>query len=45
MQPLVNMHGATCPKCGAGITGENKSCGACGSVSCLPLPQPNATTC
>ncbi|KAL6705863.1 hypothetical protein ACN47E_006323 [Coniothyrium glycines] len=27
---LVNAHDS-CPKCGAGISGENKSCVACGS--------------
>ncbi|KAF2132393.1 hypothetical protein P153DRAFT_285094 [Dothidotthia symphoricarpi CBS 119687] len=31
---LVNFHNS-CPKCGASIDGDNKSCGSCGSVSCL----------
>lgn len=29
---LVNAH-SSCPKCGATIEGDNKSCGSCGSVS------------
>ncbi|KAF1365982.1 hypothetical protein EJ07DRAFT_92983 [Lizonia empirigonia] len=29
---LVNFH-SSCPKCGASIDGDNKSCGSCGSVS------------
>lgn len=33
MEPLVNYHGATCPKCSASISGDNKDCGACGAVS------------
>jgi len=28
---LVNFH-SDCPKCGASISGDNKSCGNCGSV-------------
>ena len=28
---LVNFHG-DCPKCGAGISGDAKTCGSCGSV-------------
>lgn len=30
------MHGSTCPKCSAAITGDNKHCDKCGSVK-LPL--------
>ncbi|KAJ4985283.1 hypothetical protein SVAN01_09228 [Stagonosporopsis vannaccii] len=29
---LVNFH-SSCPKCGASIDGDSKSCGSCGSVS------------
>ena len=32
---LVNAH-SSCPKCGATIEGDNKSCGSCGSVSFTP---------
>jgi len=31
-QVLVNSHGSTCPKCGATIDGDAKTCGSCGSV-------------
>ncbi len=34
---LVDAHSNSCPKCGASIEGESKSCGSCGSVS-LILP-------
>jgi hypothetical protein len=30
---LVNSHNDACPKCGAGISGDTKTCGSCGSVS------------
>jgi ribosomal protein S27AE len=29
---LVNSHNDACPKCGAGISGDAKTCGSCGSV-------------
>ncbi|KAF1841596.1 uncharacterized protein K460DRAFT_293729 [Cucurbitaria berberidis CBS 394.84] len=29
---LVNAH-SDCPKCGASISGDAKTCGSCGSVS------------
>jgi hypothetical protein len=39
MQPLVNQHDNTCPKCNAAIEGAGKTCGACGAV-CLEPPPP-----
>jgi len=29
---VIPAHGSTCPKCGASIEGEAKTCTACGSV-------------
>jgi ribosomal protein S27AE len=29
---FVNSHNDACPKCGAGISGDTKTCGSCGSV-------------
>jgi len=34
---VVPTHGSTCPKCGASIEGETKTCAACGSVSYIQL--------
>ncbi|EMT62488.1 hypothetical protein FOC4_g10006106 [Fusarium odoratissimum] len=36
MQPLVDYHDNTCPKCNAAIEGGGKTCGSCGAV-CLIL--------
>ncbi|KAF1913974.1 hypothetical protein BDU57DRAFT_454871 [Ampelomyces quisqualis] len=39
---IVNSHNDNCPKCGAGISGDAKTCGSCGSVS---SHDPAFTTC
>ncbi|CCT74100.1 uncharacterized protein FFB20_01144 [Fusarium fujikuroi] len=31
MQPLVDYHDNTCPKCNAAIEGAGKTCGSCGA--------------
>ncbi|EXM06094.1 hypothetical protein NOF04DRAFT_17578 [Fusarium oxysporum II5] len=32
MQPLVDYHDNTCPKCNAAIEGGGKTCGSCGAA-------------